>query len=171
VSGLHIADTGLFVAMGQPSNSRYQAVRRFARRTDVTFVLPERVYEELTVDDPDVETLPIDVAIDEGWVTVAAPLEFSKPVVSRAMDGVQRYIANADDRPAAEVERADAALAALAAQHLSAGTANEVYIYTTDIAAGEGAETVLASEGYGDSVTFVNGFRFIEDLVSSRSEG
>jgi hypothetical protein len=49
VSRLHIADTGLFVAMGQPSNSRYQAVRRFARRTDVTFVLPERVYEELTV--------------------------------------------------------------------------------------------------------------------------
>jgi len=108
-------------------------------------------------------------AIDEGWATVAAPLEFSEPVVSRVMDGVQRYIANADDRPADEVERADAALAALAAQYLSAGTATEVYIYTTDIAAGEGAETVLASEGYGDSVTFVNGFRFIEDLVAGDS--
>jgi len=169
VSRLHIADTGLFVAMGQPSNSRYQAVRRFARRNDVTFVLPERVYEELTVDDPDVEAPPIDAAIDEGWATIAAPLEFSEPVVSRVMDGVQRYIANADDRPADEVERADAALAALAAQHLSAGTATDVYIYTTDIAAGEGAETVLASEGYGDSVTFVNGFRFIEDLVAGDS--
>jgi hypothetical protein len=169
VSRLHIADTGLFVAMGQPSNSRYQAVRRFARRNDITFVLPERVYEELTVDDPDVEAPPIDTAIDEGWAMVAAPLEFSEPVVSRVMDGVQRYIANADDRPADEVERADAALAALAAQHLSAGTATEVYIYTTDIAAGEGAETVLASEGYGDSVTFVNGFRFIDDLVAGDS--
>ena len=169
MSRLHIADTGLFVAMGQPSNSRYQAVRRFARQNDVTFVLPERVCEELTVDDPDVENPPVDTAIDEGWATVAAPLEFSEPVVSRVMDGVQRYIANADDRPADEVERADAALAALAAQHLSAGTATEVYIYTTDIAAGEGAETVLASAGYGDSVTFVNGFRFIEDLVGSNS--
>ncbi|CAP15282.1 hypothetical protein HNR49_002383 [Halobacterium salinarum] len=169
MSRLHIADTGLFVAMGQPSNSRYQAVRRFARRNDVAFVLPERVYEELTVDDPDVEEVPIDTAIDEGWATVASPLEFSEPVVSRVMDGVQRYIANADDRPADEVERADAALAALAAQHLSAGTATDVYIYTTDIAAGEGAETVLASEGYGDSVTFVNGFRFIEDLVAGNS--
>ncbi|MCG1004635.1 MULTISPECIES: hypothetical protein [Halobacterium] len=169
MSRLHIADTGLFVAMGQPSNSRYQAVRRFARRNDVTFVLPERVYEELTIEDPDVEAPPVDAAIDEGWATVAAPLEFSEPVVSRVMDGVQRYIANADDRPADEVERADAALAALAAQHLSAGTATEVYIYTTDIAAGEGAETVLASEGYGDSVTFVNGFRFIEDLVAGDS--
>ena len=169
MSRLHIADTGLFVAMGQPSNSRYQAVRRFARRNDITFVLPERVYEELTVDDPDIEAPPVNDALDEGWATVAAPLEFSEPIVSRAMDGVQRYIANADDRPADEVERADAALAALAAQHLSAGVVTEVYIYTTDIAAGEGAETVLASEGYGDSVTFVNGFRFIEDLVSNRS--
>jgi hypothetical protein len=169
VSRLHIADTGLFVAMGQPSNSRYQAVRQFARRNDVTFVLPQRVYEELTVDDPDIKDVPIDTAIDEGWATVAAPLEFSEPIVSRVMDGVQRYIANADDRPADEVERADAALAALAAQHLNVGTATEVYVYTTDIAAGEGAETVLASEGYGDSVTFVNGFRFIEDLASSRS--
>jgi hypothetical protein len=169
VNRLHIADTGLFVAMGQPSNSRYQAVRRFARGNDITFVLPERVYEELTVDDPDVENPPVDAAIDEDWATVSGPLEFSKPVVSRAMDGVQRYIANADDRPADEVERADAALAALAAQHLSAGTATEVYIYTTDIAAGEGAETVLASEGYGDSVTFVNGFRFIEDLIAGNS--
>ncbi|ELY62786.1 hypothetical protein [Natrinema versiforme] len=169
MSRLHIADTGLFVAMGQPSNSRYQAVRRFARGNDLTFVLPERVYEELTVDDPDVETPLVDAAIDEGWATVAAPLEFSKPVVSRVMDGVQRYIANTDDRPANDVERADAALAALAVQHLSAGAATEVYIYTTDIAAGEGAETVLASEGYGDSVTFVNGFRFIEDLVAGDS--
>ncbi|MGB9985600.1 hypothetical protein [Salarchaeum japonicum] len=169
MSALHIADTGLFVAMGQPSNSRYQAVRRFARLNDVTFVLPDRVYEELTVNDPDIEEPPIDTAIDEDLATVAASLEFSDPVVSRVMDGVQRYIANADDRPADEVERADAALAALAAQHLSAGTATEVYIYTTDIAAGEGAETVLASEGYGDSVTFVNGFRFIENLRSDDS--
>jgi len=60
VNRLHIADTGLFVAMGQPSNSRYQAGRRFARRNDVTFVLPERVYEELTVDDPEVEAPPLD---------------------------------------------------------------------------------------------------------------
>jgi len=127
------------------------------------------VYEELTVDDHDVKDVPVDTAIDEDWATVATALEFSEPIVSRVMDGVQQYIANADDRPADEVERVDAALAALAAQYLSAGTATEVYIYTTDIAAGDGAETVLSSEGYGDSVTFVNGFRFIEDLVAGDS--
>lgn len=42
-------------------------------------------------------------------------------------------------------------------------------VHTTDTLAGEGAETVLAREGYGDSVTFVNGFRFLEDLVSTES--
>ncbi len=63
----HIADTGLFVAIRQPSNSRYGAVRRFAHRNDITFVLLERVYREVTVDDLDVEDVPVDTAIDEGW--------------------------------------------------------------------------------------------------------
>jgi len=152
--------------MGKPSNSRYQAVRRFARRNNITFHLPERVYAELT-DDHALREVPVDTALDDGWVAVADSLAFSEPLVSRAMDGVQRYIARADDRPADEVERADAALAALAAQHLTSGTATEAYIYTTDIAAGEGAETVLAEEGYADAVTFINGFRFIEELHST----
>jgi len=169
VSTLHIADTGLFVAMGQPSNSRYQAVRRFACRNDITFVLPERVYEELTVDDPDVEAPPVDAAIDEGWATVAAPLEFSEPVVSRVMDGVQRYIANADDRPADKVERADAALAAPSCPTPQRGDGDRGVHLHNRYRGRRGAETVLASEGYGDSVTFVNGFRFIEDLVTGGS--
>ena len=164
MSGIHIADTGLFVALGKPSNGRYRAVRAFARRNTIRFVVPRRVYEELTVQDATIRRPPVDTAIEEEWVRVAQSLEFSRPVVSRVMDGVQRYISNADDRPADEVERADAALAALAAQRLSTGAASEAYIYTTDIAAGEGAETVLESEGYGDSVTFVNGFRLVEDL-------
>ena len=166
MSRVDIADTGLFLAMGKPSNSRFQAVRRFARRNHLTFLLPERVYAELT-DGSDREEVPVDAAIDDGWAVIAAPLDFSEPIVSRTMDGVQRYIAHAADRPADEIERADAALAALAAQHLRAGAATEAYIYTTDIAAGEGAETVLGDEGYADSVTFVNGFRFIEDLCST----
>ena len=86
MSTLHVADTGVFVAMGQPSNGRYQAVRRFARRNSVTFVIPERVYDELTTARDDVQTPPIDVAIDEEWVTIAEPLEFSQPIVSRARD-------------------------------------------------------------------------------------
>lgn len=162
---IHIADTGLFVAIGQPSNRRYQVLRAFARRNDRPFVLPERVYDELTVDAPDVETPPVDTAIEEGWARVAVPLDNSHGLVSRTMDGVQRYIANADDRPADEVERADPALAGVAAQAFVEGIANHAYVYTTDTLAGEDAEAVLASDGYGDSITYVNGFRFVEDLL------
>lgn len=165
---MHLADTGLFVALGRPSNQRYRAVRSFTRRNGITFVLPERVYEELTVDDAAVRTPRIENAIDDGWARVAEPLDYTISLVSKVMDGVQRYIANSDDRPADEIERADAALAGLAAQGLSTGTTGHAYIYTTDIAAGEGAETVLGGAGYADSVTFVNGFRFIEDLIDDR---
>ncbi|QCS44728.1 hypothetical protein [Natrinema versiforme] len=165
MSAIHIADTGLFAAMGQPSNRRYRVVKTFARRNDIIFVLPERVYDELTVSDPDVENPPINTAIDEGWARVAEPLKYTNALVSRAMDGVQRYIANADERPADEIERADPALAGVAAQAFVEGAADHAYIYTTDILAGEGTESVFTSEGYGDSVTYVNGFRFIEDLL------
>lgn len=166
MSSVHIGDTGLFVAMGNPSNSRYRVVRRYARRNGIRILLPERVYEELSVDGSATRTPPVETAIDEGWVTVAPSLDFTRPIVSRTMDGVQRYIANEDGRQADEIERADAALAALAVQKLDSG-ATEAYVYTTDIAAGEAAETILASEGYGNSITFVNGFRLIEDLQSA----
>jgi hypothetical protein len=169
VSAIHIADTGFFVALGKPSKERYQRVRTFARRNDIVFVVPERVYEELTSTDSSelltAEPIPVDIGIDEGWVRVADPLEYTNPLVSKTMDDIQRYIANADDRSEDEIERADPALGALAAQMLSTDAATHAYIYTTDIAAGEGAEAVLGSAGYGDSVTFVNGFRFIDDLL------
>jgi hypothetical protein len=165
VSDVHIADTGLFVAMGAPSNDRYRAVRRFARRNDVTLLVPQRVYDELSTEATGGQRPPVEDALDDGWVAVADSLDFTRSVVSRTMDGVQQYIANADDRPADEVERADAALAALAAQRLEGGTATEAYLYMTDIAAGEAAETVLGTEGFGDSVTFVNAFRLLDDLA------
>ena len=169
MSALHIADTGFFVALGRPSRERYQQVRTFAKRNEIVFVVPERIYGELAGTEAseisEAKAIPIDIAIDDGWVRVADPLEYTNPVVSKTMDGIQRYIANADDRPADEIERADPSLGALAAQALSSGDVACVYIYTTDIAAGEGAETVLGSEGYGDSVVFVNGFSFIEDLL------
>ena len=172
MSVLHIADTGFFVALGAPDNQRYRRVRRFAHRNEIMFVVPERVYGELTTTDTsesiEIEAIPVDAAIDDGWVRIAEPLDYTNPAVSKTMDGIQRYIANADGRPADEIERADPALGALAIQALSSGDASHAYIYTTDIAAGEGAETVLASEGYGDTVTFVNGFRFIDDLLDEQ---
>lgn len=163
MSVTHIADTGFIVPLGQPTNPRYQRVRTFAERNEIVFLIPERVYEELT--EPASETATIDIAIEKGWVAVSDPLDYSVPLVSKTMDGVQRYIANADDRPEDEIERADTALGGLAAQVLAEGSASSVYIYTSDIAAGEGVETVLGSQEYNDSVTFVNAFQFIDDLL------
>lgn len=169
MSATHIADTGFLIALGTPSKKRYQCVRTFAERNDLTFSIPDRVYEELidagSSERFDADALPVDVALDEGWIRVADPLEYTIPLVSKTMDGIQRYIANADDRPADEIERADPALGALAVQLLSTGKATHTYIYTTDRAAGEGANAVLGSIGYGDSVTVVDGFEFIDELL------
>lgn len=165
MSSTHVADTGLFVAMGKAQNRRYQAVERFVRRNELTFVLPERVYDELTVESSKKWTPPVDSAIEAGWAQIAKPLDYTNPVVSRTMDGVQRYIANADDRPTDEIERADLTLAGVAAQALVEERATQAHVYRTDRLAGEGAETILASDGFDDAVTYVDGFRLVEDLL------
>ena len=134
MSAIHIADTGFLIALGDSSNERYQQVRTFVERNEIVFVVPERIYEELSGSEDseidEAETIPIDAAIDEGWVEVADPLEYTNPIVSKTMDGIQRYIANADNRPADEIERADPALGALAVQVLSSDDAAHAYIYT-----------------------------------------
>lgn len=167
MSTIHVADTGLFVAVGQPANRKYQALEWFARRRGVTFVLPSRVYDELTVSDLGDDPAPVDIAIEEGWVTVAEPPAYENALVSQTMDAVQRYISNADDRSAAEVERADTALAGVAAEAIDEGDALQAYVYTTDVLAGEAVESAFASRGYDDAVTYVDGFQFVDDLVSS----
>ncbi len=163
MTGLHVADTGLVVALGQAGDERYRAVERFARRNELTFTLPRRVYDELT--EP-VETAhpPVDTAVADGWIRVADPPAYHVSLVSRAMDGVQRYVTNADGRPADEVERADAALAGVVAHGFAVDDVETAYVYTTDVAAGRGVERVFADEGYGDSVVFVDGFQFVESL-------
>jgi len=116
VTAIHIADTSVFVAMGRLSKWRYQAVQSFVHRYEIVFVVPERVYIEITDNISKVEIPPVDVAIKDRWARVADALAYSQPVVSRTMDSVQRYIANADDRPTDEIGRADSALAAVAVQ-------------------------------------------------------
>jgi hypothetical protein len=93
VSTIHIADTGVFAAIGAPSNERYRCVRTFAKRNEITFVIPERVYEELNLDtSSETKPVPVDVAIREEWVRVADPLDYTNPLVSKTMNGIQRYI-------------------------------------------------------------------------------
>jgi len=164
VSAIHVAHTGLFVAIGQPANPRYRAVRSFAARNGITFLLPEHVYDELTVDDS-ADPPPIDTAIEEGWAEIAEPIDDTDSFVSSAMDGVRRFIPNADDRPEDEIERTDTALAGVAAQSLDTGSASHADVYTTDVAAGRAVEAVFDREGYADAITYVNVFRLIEELL------
>ena len=42
-----VVDTGLFVACGRQQNNKYTALERFARRNDISFVIPQCVYDEL----------------------------------------------------------------------------------------------------------------------------
>jgi hypothetical protein len=42
-----IADSGVFIACGRQQRNKYTALERFAQRNDITFVIPQRVYEEL----------------------------------------------------------------------------------------------------------------------------
>src|SRR6056297_4075560 len=89
-----IGDSGLFIACGRQQNNKYTALERFARRRDITFVIPQRVYDELG-GAPDRSTpgqTPINSAIDAGWVTVADDPDYTNSTVSKVMDTVRGYI-------------------------------------------------------------------------------
>lgn len=82
-----IADTGLFVACGRQQNNKYTALERFAHRYDLSFVIPQRVYDELG-GAPDRSTpgqTPINSAIDTGWVRVAEEPDYTNSTVSQVM--------------------------------------------------------------------------------------
>lgn len=168
----HIADASLFIAAGSVQNAKFDALRTETRRTDRRFIIPERVYGELTdrSDGDETEyttsTLPIDTAIQEGWVAVFEALDYTNPYVATAMDDTRRYIAQETDRQENMIEKADAALAGCAAQLLDTGDVDRVVVYTADIAAGEGIVTAIAHSDLPNRVEFVEGFTYLEGLTA-----
>lgn len=162
-----VADTGLFVACGRQQNDKYRALERFARRNEITFRIPARVYAELG-GAPDRSTpgrTPVDSAIDSGWVAVADEPEYANPVVSTVMDDVRRYIARASNRDEDDVEMADAALAGTAVELLDSGRAAFVSLVTTDVDAGEGTVSAVEANGFEGRIAFENGFDLIEEIT------
>ncbi|MFC7134984.1 MULTISPECIES: hypothetical protein [Salinibaculum] len=162
-----VADTGLFVACGRQQNNKYAALERFAQRNDLSFVIPQRVYDELG-GAPDRSTpgqTPINSAIDAGWVTVADEPDYRNSSVSQVMDDTRTFIAQSSNRPEDQIEKADTALAAVAAERLDAGDVEFACIVTTDIDAGEGIVSALSRNGFDDRVQFKNGFELIEDVT------
>ena len=115
-----VADTGLFIVCGRQQNNKYTALERFARQNDLTFVIPQRVYDELG-GAPDRSTpgqTPINSAIDAGWVTVADEVDYTNSTVSQVMDDVRSFIARSSNRNEDQIEKADTALAAVAVELL-----------------------------------------------------
>ena len=161
-----IADSGLFIACGRQQNNKYAALERFAAQNDLTFVIPQRVYDELG-GAPDRSTprqTPINSAIDTGWVRIADEPDYTKGVVSRVMDDVRTFIARTSNRTEDQIEKADTALAAVAVQLLEEG-ASHVCLVTTDVDAGEGVVAALATNGLENRVQFKNGFELIDEIT------
>lgn len=161
-----VGDTGLFIACGRQQNHKYTALERFAQANGLTFVIPQRVYDELG-GAPDRSTprqTPINSAINAGWVTVADEPDYTNGVVSRVMDDVRSVIARSSNRDEDQIEKADTALAAVTVELLQ-GEHNFVCVVTTDVDAGEGIVTSLAVNGFNNRVQFKNGFELIDDIT------
>jgi hypothetical protein len=130
-------------------------------------VIPQRAYDELG-GAPNRSTLgqtPINSAIDTGWVTVAEEPDYTNSAVSQVMDSAREFIAESSNRREDRIEKADTALAAVAAECLEAGDVEFAYVVTTDIDAGEAIVSALSSIGFVDRVQFKDGFELIEEIT------
>lgn len=152
----HVIDASLFILFER--KSAVELLERAVQEFDVTLVVPQRIYDELTPADLPYETPPIDDALDAGWVRVSDEIDYANPIVSTTMDLVRRYIAAASDRPQDEIEQADAALGGVTATLLEQGEIETVAVYTRDKAAFRGIERALAEHGYEQRVQLVNAF-------------
>lgn len=162
-----IADSGFFIACGRQQNNKYTALARFARRNEISFVIPQRVYAELG-GAPDRSTpgqTPINSAIDTGWVIVAAELDYTNSTVSSVMDNVRGFIAHTSNRNEDQIEKADTALAGVAVQLLDRGDAEYIHLVTTDTDAGNGVVAAVESHGFSDRIEFKNGFELIAEIT------
>jgi len=161
-----VADTGLFVACGRQQNTKYTALERFAQRNDLTFVIPQRVYDELG-GAPDRSTAgqtPINSAVDTGWVRIADEPDYSNSAVSQVMDDVRSFIARSSNRDEDQIEKADTALAAVAVEQLQEEH-EFVCVVTTDVDAGEGVIAALDANGFENRAQFKNGFELIGEIT------
>lgn len=157
---------GILHRVWRQQNTKYTALERFARGNDLTFVVPQRVYEEFG-GAPDRSTpgqTPINSAIDAGWVTVADEPDYTNSTVSRVMDDVRSFIARSSNRDEDQIEKADTALAAVTVELLHGGY-DFVCIVTTDVAAGNGVVASLEANGFENRARIEDGFELIDEIT------
>jgi len=155
---VYIVDTGVFVRCGGPDKDKFQRLRRAVRQAEIALRIPQRVYEELG-GDPKADAypsgnIPYPDGFEENWIVVADELDYTDPLVSTVMDEARRFIANETDRDEDNIEKADTALAGLAAQVLDSDDADQVVILTTDKPAGKAAKTLLPQHGFSDNIEY-----------------
>lgn len=157
---VYIADTGVFVRCGGPSNTKYQRLRRSVRRTETALHIPGRVYEELGGVGPSADDeypssgIPWQAGIEEGWIVVSDNLDYTNPLVATVMDQTRRFIANDTDRAEDRIEKTDTALIGLAAQLLETMETVQIVLLTTDKPAGRAAETLLPKHGFKGQIEY-----------------
>ena len=136
-----LVDTNLFIAIGNPENTKFQRIRETVAESGVVLSVPERVREELSIH-------PIErrltTALDEGWAeTVSAPPLTASEAVT-ATDRARRMIAEITGQDEHDVEKADTMFAGLAVQYLTLGD-TRVAVLTDDGPATTAIKTAVRS--------------------------
>lgn len=154
-----LVDTNLFVAVGGSEKPKYQKLRAFTKRQQVTLQVPQRVVDELsTMHIAD----RVNVAVEEGWATIVDPPSPSHGDAVAAMDFVRREIARRSEKDEHEVEKADTVFAGLAIEFLQQGN-QWVVVLTDDRIAAEAIERAVGKQGYDESILVLRRTDIMDD--------
>jgi len=144
-----LVDANVFIAIGRPSNPRYDQFRQAVRAADVVLKVPRRVIEELG----GATTDRVQTALDEGWAKIIDAPEPTDGDAVTASDIAGRTIANETDQPEHAVEKTDAILAGLTIQYVRERSAASVIVLTDHKPARKGIKNAVTAQGYTDTIT------------------
>lgn len=167
-----VIDTSILVAMGGPTNERYQSLEQFVTRRGITVKVPGRVAEELG-ESPDAYVYQqnrLQSAQDAGWLE-PGQIDFSKPRVSEVVDKTRKRMLNlsANDITEDEIEKTDTILTGITYQYVTSGSTH-VIVLVSDTIAEQAISDVLSAVGVGNDTTVVEGRMFLKKLVERRFE-
>lgn len=161
-----ILDSSVLIAMGAPSNDKFQAFERFVTRWEITVRIPDHLAVELgeSPDAYEYQHERLRAARNTGWLE-RAEVDFSNPGVSEAVDRTRKRMLNlsADDVTEDEIEKTDTILAGLAYQHTSAD-ATQVTVFVSDSIAERAIGDVLTAMDTRADTVVVEGRSFLATL-------
>lgn len=163
-------DSSVLISCGRRESTRFQALAREARQRETVFRISPQVYAEVT-GDPALDAYtpaasPVEEALQEGWMKVTESPSYSDSDISNVMDQARNFIANASDRSADVVEKADTEIVGLALEMLLDNAADQVIVVTNDVPLGEAAESLLPRYGFDDDqITWLTGGELATELA------